>query len=137
MAPASRRRSTPTMKCTKIVCTIGPASAERDQLLQLANAGMDVARLNFPLTRWSCQLGIGQEAALHQHIRAACQLNQAGTGNRIATDHNRFPIDLNPIGKTWPVFVRLSQSVSVINRGRDNSPASLTIALCWTDWGDP
>jgi hypothetical protein len=24
----------------------------------------------------------------------------------------------------------------VINRGRDNSPVSLTIALCWTDWGD-
>jgi pyruvate kinase len=35
------------VRCTKIVCTLGPASAERDQVLQLANAGMDVARLNF------------------------------------------------------------------------------------------
>lgn len=24
----------------------------------------------------------------------------------------------------------------MINRGRDNSPVSSTIALCWTDWGD-
>jgi pyruvate kinase len=32
---------------TKIVCTIGPASAAPEQLRQLAQAGMDVARLNF------------------------------------------------------------------------------------------
>jgi pyruvate kinase len=32
---------------TKIVCTIGPATQERAQLLALARAGMDVARLNF------------------------------------------------------------------------------------------
>ncbi len=35
------------MKRTKIVCTIGPASASRERLLSLAQAGMDVARLNF------------------------------------------------------------------------------------------
>lgn len=32
---------------TKIVCTIGPASSSREKILQLAEAGMDVARLNF------------------------------------------------------------------------------------------
>ena len=32
---------------TKIVCTIGPASREPEQLGQLIRAGMDVARLNF------------------------------------------------------------------------------------------
>jgi pyruvate kinase len=32
---------------TKIVCTIGPASSEPEQLNQLIRAGMDVARLNF------------------------------------------------------------------------------------------
>lgn len=32
---------------TKIVCTIGPASREPEQLTQLIRAGMDVARLNF------------------------------------------------------------------------------------------
>lgn len=32
---------------TKIVCTIGPASSDRETLRALINAGMDVARLNF------------------------------------------------------------------------------------------
>lgn len=35
------------MRKTKIVCTIGPACWERDQLRRLIDAGMDVARLNF------------------------------------------------------------------------------------------
>jgi pyruvate kinase len=35
------------MRRTKIVCTIGPASASQEQLDRLAAAGMDVARLNF------------------------------------------------------------------------------------------
>lgn len=35
------------MKKTKIVCTIGPVSENPDTLLQLINAGMNVARLNF------------------------------------------------------------------------------------------
>lgn len=35
------------MKKTKIVCTIGPASASPEMLKKLAEAGMDMARLNF------------------------------------------------------------------------------------------
>ncbi len=35
------------MKHTKIVCTIGPATAELDRLRELVQAGMNVARLNF------------------------------------------------------------------------------------------
>jgi pyruvate kinase len=35
------------MRRTKIVCTLGPTSESREQLLALAAAGMDVARLNF------------------------------------------------------------------------------------------
>ncbi len=36
-----------TMKRTKIVCTIGPASDSVATLIQLGRAGMDIARLNF------------------------------------------------------------------------------------------
>ena len=35
------------MRNTKIVCTIGPASASREILGQLMDAGMNVVRLNF------------------------------------------------------------------------------------------
>lgn len=35
------------LKKTKIICTIGPASETVETLTELANAGMDVARLNF------------------------------------------------------------------------------------------
>lgn len=35
------------MRRTKIVCTLGPASSTREQLLAIGRAGMDVARLNF------------------------------------------------------------------------------------------
>ena len=35
------------MKRAKIVCTIGPASRDRSTLEKLADAGMNVARINF------------------------------------------------------------------------------------------
>src|SRR3989442_5206080 len=35
------------MRRTKIICTIGPASASAEMLDRLVAAGMDVARLNF------------------------------------------------------------------------------------------
>jgi len=41
------KRSFNQARRTKIVCTIGPATQERDQLEALIDAGMDVARLNF------------------------------------------------------------------------------------------
>lgn len=36
-----------TIRKTKIVCTIGPASSSEDHIRKLMDAGMDVARLNF------------------------------------------------------------------------------------------
>jgi pyruvate kinase len=44
IAPAPERQ---TIRRTKIVCTLGPASAEKSQIQRLVNAGMDVARINF------------------------------------------------------------------------------------------
>ncbi len=36
-----------TSRKTKIICTIGPAVAELDNLVKLINGGMDAARINF------------------------------------------------------------------------------------------
>lgn len=35
------------MRKTKIICTIGPASDNKETLIQMCNNGMNVARLNF------------------------------------------------------------------------------------------
>jgi pyruvate kinase len=40
-------RDKKTFSKTKIICTIGPASHSVDRMVELINAGMDVARLNF------------------------------------------------------------------------------------------
>ena len=45
--PARRVRSTNVSRRTKIVCTLGPATATPDRIRELIQAGMDVARLNF------------------------------------------------------------------------------------------
>jgi pyruvate kinase len=44
IAPAAAR---PTIRRTKIVCTLGPATNDAETIFELAAAGMDVARLNF------------------------------------------------------------------------------------------
>jgi pyruvate kinase len=45
--PTSTIDSLPSMRRTKIVATIGPASREPQTLLRMVQAGMDVARLNY------------------------------------------------------------------------------------------
>jgi pyruvate kinase len=59
---------------TKIVCTIGPASASAEQLDRLAGAGMDVARLNF---------SHGTHAE-HAHVIARLRAGESRWGRPIA-----------------------------------------------------
>src|SRR5579864_4349287 len=35
------------MRLTKIICTLGPSSSSREQILALQKAGMNIARINF------------------------------------------------------------------------------------------
>ncbi|MDF2608343.1 MAG: pyruvate kinase, partial [Bacillales bacterium] len=56
------------MRKTKIVCTIGPASETVEKLVELINAGMNVARLNF-------SHGSQEEHAVRiKNIREACAI---------------------------------------------------------------
>lgn len=45
---------------TKFICTIGPASASRDALLELMQRGMAVARLNLAHCDWAFARGVIQ-----------------------------------------------------------------------------
>jgi pyruvate kinase len=49
-------RDKKTFAKTKIICTIGPASQSVDRMMELINAGMDVARLNFSYGTYDDQL---------------------------------------------------------------------------------
>ena len=49
------------MKKTKIICTMGPNTSDKNIMMELARNGMDVARLTFPTEittsiwdAWSC-----------------------------------------------------------------------------------
>ena len=55
---------------TKIVCTIGPASRDREMLCSLIREGMDVARINF-----SHGTHAGHEAMINQVRAAAAEAN--------------------------------------------------------------
>lgn len=55
------------MRRTKIVCTLGPAVDDPGELAQLANAGMDVARLNFSHGSYD------EHAARLKAVRAAAE----------------------------------------------------------------
>ena len=83
--PAGRRlrlsaplRSPPFMRRTKIVATIGPASREPEVLVQMVEAGMDVARLNF--SHGSAE----EHAETAQRVRDAA--NRAGRSVAILQD---------------------------------------------------
>src|SRR4051812_14373547 len=66
------------MRRTKIVATIGPASREPDVLVEMIEAGMDVARLNF--SHGSAE----EHAETAQRVRDAA--NRAGRSVAILQD---------------------------------------------------
>src|SRR5262249_59491111 len=47
LAGSTAQRLKPSMRRSKIVCTIGPVSESPEMLTRLIDAGMEVARLNF------------------------------------------------------------------------------------------
>lgn len=72
------------MRKTKIVCTIGPASESVDKLVQLIEAGMNVARLNFSHgdhMEHGRRIQNIREAAKRTGKKVAILLDTKGAGN--------------------------------------------------------
>ena len=75
-----RARLGGSMPRTKIVCTIGPASRSPEALRRLAQAGMDVARLNFSHGSHEEHAAVIAAVRAHVRTRPAADRDSAGPG---------------------------------------------------------
>ena len=106
---------------TKIVCTIGPATRDRETLTRLMKAGMDVCRLNFSHGTHeehaqliadirACAADVGVPMAILQDlsgpkIRTGPMAQgevELIAGRKIVLTNRDVPGDENAIGLTWP-----------------------------------
>lgn len=97
------------MRKTKIVCTIGPASEEREMLRSLIRAGLNVARLNFSHGTHEehlVRIRLIREVAAEEGKYVAIMLDTKGPEIRIGT-FAEGPISLTP-GDT---FILTTESV--------------------------
>ena len=86
------------MKKTKIICTIGPASDTKEILAQMANAGMDVVRLNFSHGThedFAKKIAMIKELRDEKHLPLPILLDTKGPEFRIKTFKDG-KITLNP-----------------------------------------
>src|SRR3954470_17801945 len=90
------------LRRTKIVCTLGPATSRPRQILELARAGMDVARLNFSHGTYE------EHLARLGSVRAA----QAELGRPIAVLVDLCGPKIRIAGLTEPVEVSVGETVA-------------------------
>ncbi len=109
------------MKRTKIICTIGPASESLRKIKDLAEAGMDVARLNFSHgTHEHHQKLIGNIRKVSQSIKKPIGIIQDLQGPRIRL--GSLPQDGIPIKRGDTVVI-----VCEKNLRADNVPAHTVV----------
>ena len=76
------------MRRTKIVCTIGPATASPEMIRQLVEAGMNVARLNFSHGAWEEHAGVIaslRQISARKHVPVAILQDLQGPKIRLGT----------------------------------------------------
>lgn len=76
------------MRRTKIVCTIGPATASPEMIRQLVEAGMNVARLNFSHGAWEEHAGVIaslRQVSARKHVPVAILQDLQGPKIRLGT----------------------------------------------------
>ncbi|HTL70924.1 MAG TPA: pyruvate kinase, partial [Candidatus Eisenbacteria bacterium] len=96
------------MPRTKIICTLGPASATQDTLKRLIDAGMDVARLN---------CSHGSHAA---HARRILDVRRAAASRgrrvRVLLDLAGYRIRVGRFATSGGIDLRRRQTVHLVNR---------------------
>ncbi|BDA79865.1 pyruvate kinase [Leptospira kobayashii] len=95
------------LKRTKIICTIGPASANKETILDLIYSGMDMARMNF-------------SHATHEYHKEIYELlreceQEAGTSIGILADLQGPKIRTGKL--TGPVELKAGDIISINNHG--------------------
>jgi pyruvate kinase len=111
------------MRRTKIVATIGPASREPEALLQLVEAGMDVARLNYS------HGSLDEHAETAQRVRDAA--NRAGRPVAILQD---LPGPKLRIGALKTGLVELKPGeVVTFECGTDTTGDARRMSVTWKD----
>ena len=76
------------MKKTKIICTIGPSSTDKETLARMADAGMDVVRLNFSHGShedFAKKIAVIKEVRNEKHLPLPILLDTKGPEFRIKT----------------------------------------------------
>ncbi|MBN1687664.1 MAG: pyruvate kinase [Candidatus Omnitrophica bacterium] len=94
------------MKQPKIVCTIGPASDEKETLRRLIKAGMNVARLNF---------SHGSHKEHHRRIQVIRELNrEKGPDAKILQDLEGYRIRIGEFDHKTPIDLKLGDIVKLV-----------------------
>ncbi len=104
------------MPKTKIVCTLGPASASRSVLLKMMRAGMDVVRLNF---------SHGTLAEHQDKINTIRELNQKYRRDiKILGDLEGYRVRIGPLKDEKEILIKKGQKVLLTNKnivGQDST----------------
>jgi pyruvate kinase len=104
---------------TKIVCTMGPASQERETIAQMVRAGMDVARLN------TSHGTIAEHLEMVQAIRDVARAESRHVG--ILMDLGGPKLRTGPVAEPEGVALEVGEEITVVGERIISEPARIGI----------
>jgi pyruvate kinase len=105
---------------TKIVCTLGPASADREIIIQLIREGMDVCRLNFSHTSPAEAAGlVSRLKAIRAELGVPLSILLDTKGPEVRVYGYREPVELGE-GDLITVRSHLSPDIAAVETGEES-----------------
>ncbi|MFB6143025.1 MAG: pyruvate kinase [Halorientalis sp.] len=115
------------MRNAKIVCTVGPASDSRDQLRALADAGMDVVRMN------ASHGTVAERERLVDRVRDVA----AGRGAPLAVMHDLPGPEVRTVAQSNPVTVETGTTVRFVPDAETTGETiGVSVSIAGVDPGD-